>query len=362
MLRAQQDANDAAAAVERAAVKDWQKEIERQAREWREEFMREKEDRQAVAGAVEHLVVTTMRTVGEVDQQREWESLQSEEHIDTDTDEEGEGRIARASSNGSVEQEMSVVSVEETREVTREVVERVVAGMCTSICERIAVEVREQCSLVLDGIITRAIEESSSERIRAKVEEQDQQDTSSVETSEAERGVIASLLADMVNTVSAEGRILESVELDPAITSPETEVLDIPGLQETTSSTAAIPAGMANELSEEELKSEEFRKTLPAVEVEALAGFFGDRRASLRVIRAEKVRLKGIISKYKRKFEKKFGHPPGWHERSQEIKMTYEDYQEVILGSFFRLKLVHALVCLLSAVDNFPLVAVVAAL
>lgn len=348
LVLSQQEKKAKQEAEERAAVTDWKAEVERQAAEWRAEFLKKKEDAElekvvALQQTIEHLIVQTMIANNELPDrslplkqksayQIEWEKLQSEDKQSSGDNSDSDD-IVLPDSERSAEEELAGKKSDdkESREVADAAVENVFTGAFEVIdqkeqvrqSENMAAEEnahRHETKAVLSDMLNSIINDHESGKDRQATKKKPEE-------------IINALMEDMIAQLERMSLMAFSVLRDEengtsaGADAPETKLEDTKTELEAKTKEAANFSEQTAE--EEEDTSNMFRASLPQVEVDAVSGFFEDQYAAIRTLRAEKSRLKSIIAKYKKKFEKKYGHIPGWNERTKEIKAIYEDYQEV---------------------------------
>jgi hypothetical protein len=376
MAKARQEEKDRQAAEERDAITDWKAEIERQAEEWRAEFLRKKEEAEieemmAVQQTLEYLIEQTMLANKELPEreipkkqksayQIEWEKLQAEDASTTGNNTDADD-VVHPDSDRRVEEELNAIedevgnsneeAVKEANAVVTAIVRAIFFGAFEVIdkkargkyVDRMKVEeeeIRRETSAVINGLVARIQVQSDKDNIikidEAMVSNDEQTQpspTSPVNTEERAGAVVTALMAEMITlletTTSPTAVAVQEKETTAKMTAEESDKL--PALApavvpETKTEEVSNAAADVHKLEEE---SAEFRASLPRVEVDAVAGFFEEKRAAVKVLRNEKAHLKSVIARYKKKFEKQYGHEPAWNERTKEIKMTYEDYQEV---------------------------------
>jgi hypothetical protein len=90
------------------------------------------------------------------------------------------------------------------------------------------------------------------------------------------------------------------------------------------------PTDQKNDSDDEKLDtSEEFRKSFPPAELEALLGFFTELRSEISELLRMKRQLKLDISEWKAEFFLQHGREANWEERKTAIGHLYDKYHEV---------------------------------
>ena len=373
------------------AVKNWKEEIEREAEEWRAAFLRkQEEDELEVQLTVQFLIDQTANAnekpsakqeteKKEVKSpsayQLEWDRLNSFESSENNTESGGSSRGETERKDEKVdeiniEDKRGEEEEEEEEEKKAEKEDNNDANLKNDPKESL-----EVASLVLESIIINAFEDIHKRRDERRRELLRKEETS-------RRMEIISIVKDLIDRIqvdhdkSVENEI-SKVPSPPTTTTttsspPEEDnyiketvnslLIEIITNVEEKSSTSANITKLEEKIegespermvktpepipeSKEEvhqseskeslqpdglMQSDTFRATLPAVEVDAVAGFFQEQRSAIRTLQSEKSRMKASINKYKKKFQKKYGHAPRWSEMTKEMKTMCEDYQEVL--------------------------------
>ena len=395
----QQEEKAKKAAEERAKVTDWKAEIERQAAEWRAEFLQKKEDEElervmALQQTVEYLITQTMIAHKELPErgippkaksayQLEWEKLQSEDKSTSDGTDVDD--LVLPDSNRSVEDELRGISTarKDDKQPEDKAVDKPTEDKVEDEAGSVSQEASDVATSFLEGLVAGAfdiIDKNEQERQTAhEISEQllvnkrrgetsaalndmiakiqgneknkktdNDRKGSSVIDEKKEKTILSTVMTEMIAQLETVALMATSVLKDEENEStassvrqddaPETKVDESDKATDKEKEEAGAGAGKEETKekaaatrteAEEEQESSQFRASLPQVEVDALAGFFADQRANVLTLQSEKSRLKSAIAKYKKKFEKKHGRAPGWHDRADAVKKNYEDYQEV---------------------------------
>jgi hypothetical protein len=386
LINAKQAEKERLEAAERNAVKDWKAEIERQAEEWRAEFIRKKEEEEAREAAVlretmEYMIQQVMIAGGALPErqqapkvksayQLEWEKLMSHssgENSDADdvlgrvsgrTSEAGDGKL-----HGDLEEKMKdekekVLLQDITESIVNDLLDNTFTVVDKNEQKRLTDEEKEALDReneklrkekVQQDEITLATDMERREQTEAvlssivsKIEDIDTREKKTMDDAATAHKelieVVKQKMSDIISQIEKRSQVVGVPEVtdgagdDEKKTAPSDESANI-NAPETISKEDDdddnVAAEVNNDVSAADVISEKFRATLSHVEVDAVTGFFEDQREVIRTLKEEKSRLKAEISKYKKKFIKKRGRVPKWDEKKDEIKRTYEDYQEV---------------------------------
>jgi len=386
MINAKREEKARQETAEREAVQDWKAEIERQAEEWRAEFIRKKEEEEALEAltlrvTMEYMIQKILVDCGSLPErtlkpkvksayQIEWERLNSMESGDESSDagnktnrdsaRDNDKKVDKESIDDGVSNEIAASTIEDmlinafsiievNEQKLKETSTREEAERQSAIEQKereVAIaeenERRKTTEAAISDIVTKIEVNSAKElakseaaaKVKAEAEAEIElvKEKEALEISEKKhvRETVGSMIKEMISQLeskSAETTVEESTGGDKEFVLssvvPESTVESKKDTEQEPSATKEA------QLSPDELASIEFRATLPPVEVDAVVGFFEDQRSAIMVLREEKSRLKSLIAKNKKKFQKKHGRVPKWNERQGTMKQHYEDYQEV---------------------------------